>query len=204
MTKPQDDLEAVRIIVDTLKEFSPIEQERIIRWAKEKLGLGADIPIQTIPKSEQQPNIPPTLSISTNTLGLDIKTFVLSKAPKSGNQFAATVAYYYKFEAPANERKDSIVGSDLQEACRLAGRERLIDPGQTLRDALKSGLLDRAERGSYSINTVGENLVAMTLPVNAISSQPKKLRSKKKMNSKSDKAENGDASDIKSAEETKP
>jgi len=39
MTKPTDDLEAVRAIVDALQGFEAGDQERIIRWAREKLRL---------------------------------------------------------------------------------------------------------------------------------------------------------------------
>jgi hypothetical protein len=94
----------------------------------------------------------------------DIKSFVTSKDPKSDNQFAATVAYYYRFEAPHNERRETISAEILQEATRLSGRNRLGDPGKTLRNAKDTGYLDVADRGEYRINTVGENLVAMTLP----------------------------------------
>ena len=37
-SKP-DDLEAVRTITSTLEPFDKNDQERIIRWAREKLGL---------------------------------------------------------------------------------------------------------------------------------------------------------------------
>ena len=68
-------------------------------------------------------------------------------------------------EAPQADKKRAISKDDLQEACRKAGRERLANPGQTLRNAHQLGLLDKGEEpGSFSINTVGENLVAMTLP----------------------------------------
>lgn len=38
MTKPTDDLEAVRAVVEALQGFEAGDQERIIRWAREKLG----------------------------------------------------------------------------------------------------------------------------------------------------------------------
>jgi|SRR5271165_524914 len=41
MTKPTDDLEAVRIVAEALQGFDARDQERIIRWAREKLGLAA-------------------------------------------------------------------------------------------------------------------------------------------------------------------
>jgi hypothetical protein len=34
-----DDYDAIRTIVDVLKPFEAKDQERIIRWAREKLGL---------------------------------------------------------------------------------------------------------------------------------------------------------------------
>jgi hypothetical protein len=39
MAKTTDDLEAVRLVTTALAGFSPEDQERIIRWAREKLGL---------------------------------------------------------------------------------------------------------------------------------------------------------------------
>jgi len=89
---------------------------------------------------------------------------VAEKAPASENQFAAVVAYYYRFEAPPEQRRNTIGGADLQEAARLAGRKRLSNPRQTLKNAKALGYLDNPARGEFSINTVGENLVAMTLP----------------------------------------
>ena len=75
------------------------------------------------------------------------------------------VAYYYRFEAPPAERKDAINKEDLQEAMRLAGRQRFNNPLQTLANAHIVGLLDRgSEKATFTLNSVGENLVAMTLP----------------------------------------
>ena len=90
--------------------------------------------------------------------------FIDGKAPKSGNQLAAVVAYYHKFQAPQGERKESINKEDLVDACRKAVVKRPQYPAQVLVNACGAGLLDRAAEGHYSINSVGENLVAMTLP----------------------------------------
>lgn len=180
--REKDDLEAVRILTGTLKDFSAEEQERIIRWTREKLGLPHSMQTPTTPHERPAEKFPlaqfqPQQTIHTTP---DIKTFMAKKNPTSDTHFAATVAYYYKFEAPEAERKDSISGQDLQEACRKVGRKRLNYPGQTLRNAHKQGLLDRIEEGSFSINTVGENLVAMTLPGGAAEkSTPRKKALKK-------------------------
>ena len=78
------------------------------------------------------------------------------------------MAHYYRFFAPQAARKEFITAADLQQACRLTGRNRLTRPAQTLINAHTNGLLDKgANRGEYVISTVGENLVAVSLPGNA-------------------------------------
>lgn len=166
MTNPPDDLESVRAIVTALQDFDAKDQERIIRWAREKLGLSASATPLTPPSDYSPPAaVRPPSDVHLGSRSTDIKTFVESKNPPNDVQFAATVAYYHRFEAPKSERKDSIRSTDLQDACRKANRKRLSDPGTTLRNAHRLGLLDKGnEPGNYSINSVGENLVAMTLP----------------------------------------
>ena len=39
MTTIPDDLEAVRKVIEALTPFNKDDQERIVRWAREKLGL---------------------------------------------------------------------------------------------------------------------------------------------------------------------
>jgi hypothetical protein len=164
-SKPADDYDALRHIVDTLKPFDPKDQERIIRWAREKLGLMA-VQDRT---AAQAPTVPlarhDTARVAKEAgRPKDIKAFIDTKNPQSDAQFAAAVAYYYQFEAPDSERKLDIVKDDLQEATRKVGRTRLKRPGQTLVNAHHLGYFDKADRGHYRLNTVGENLVAMTLP----------------------------------------
>lgn len=169
MADKLDDLDAVRRVVETLSSFEKVDQTRILRWACEKLGLPNASQAGVLPTggNPEPPasNSPSPQAHSFSSDAKDIKTFVAEKSPRSNNEFAATIAYYYRFEAPEPNRKESITSEDLQEACRLAGRARLSRPAQTLVNAHASGLLDKAgDRGAYSISTVGENLVAMTLP----------------------------------------
>jgi hypothetical protein len=177
MPQSSDDLDAVRAIVKALEPFKAEEQERIIRWAKEKIGLAVITPIQErqiLPSQLSQPLV----SKTTN----NIKDFLNQKQPKSDNHLAAAVAYYYRFEAPENERKPAITKEDLLNACRLAEWERPNHPGQVLINSQGAGLLDKgSEKGAYVINSVGENLVAVALPsgVKSIISKKSTKRSKK-------------------------
>jgi hypothetical protein len=164
-SKP-DDYEAVRTVVATLEPFDINDQERILRWAREKLGLAASNP-PAAPNPETRParNAGNESASATPATATNIRSFIDSKKPQSDIQFAAAVAYYYRFDAPEPQRKEAIVATDLQEACRQTGRDRLHNPGQTLINAHHYGYLDKGtERGTYVINTVGENLIAMALP----------------------------------------
>jgi hypothetical protein len=168
-----DDLDAVRTITEALKGFQPDEQRRILRWAQEKLGLAAT-PSSTPPPSPGQPRSGAETSPAAPRT--DIKTFLQAKRPASDVQFAAAVAYYFMFEATAEARKEEIAPSDLQDAARLSGRTRLSSPRSTLNNAVRLGYLDRGQdRGTFRINTVGENLVAMAMPAGEerVSSSPR-------------------------------
>ena len=158
-----NDFETAKAIADLLTNLDAERQARILRWVSESLGMKA--PSESAAASSITPHEnKQSSSIQTAGSAANIKSFVAAKDPKSDNQFAATVGYFYRFEASQNERRESITAEILQEATRLAGRSRLGDPGKTLRNAKDMGYLDVADRGEYRINSVGENLVAMTLP----------------------------------------
>jgi len=189
MSAPKDDLEAVRAVVDAIKDFKSDEQQRIFRWVAEKLGLPH--PFAAAVHTPPPPAPPHTGSGATPPLAqplqvphagaIDIKTFIATKNPRKDVQFAATVAYYYRFEAPQAERKDAIDKEDLQEATRMAGRNRFSNPLSTLNNAHKLGLLDKgSEKATFTINSVGENLVAMTLPEGTATAKAAKKRAAKK------------------------
>ncbi len=159
MSKDKDDLEAVRAVVEALEGFTPDVQKRIIRWALERVGTTLGLNLEN-----EQTQSPTNVSSNSSSI-TDIKTFIASKNPQSDSHFATAVAYYYKFQAPASERRDSINSETLQDACRKVNRDRLKDSYKTLHNTHGSGFLDKgSEKGSFAINTVGENLVAMALP----------------------------------------
>lgn len=177
-----DDFEVAKAVADQLKSLERDRQVRVLRWVSESLGI---TPIPTprpeVPADERAPSIDSRIGAPSGHS--NIKSFIDAKDPKSDNQFATAVAYFYRFEAPANERLETISPEKLQEAARLAGRKRLSQPGKTLRNAKDMGYLDNAARGEYKINSVGENLVAMTLPGQGSGGggkKPKKKIAKKK------------------------
>lgn len=181
--------DAAKKVTETLDQLPEEQRSLVIRWVSEGYGLvsppEANVPAHTAPLTSPTS---PDATVQSNPIGgRDIKSFLEAKKPTSDNQLAAAVAYYYRFEAPEEHRKETINADDLQEACRLSGRERLGDPGKTLRNAKDQGYIDLSERGQFRINTVGENLVAVTLPSDGASfsrKRPAKKKSTKKKISK--------------------
>jgi len=127
MTDPVDDLEAIRTVVKALEPFGPEDRERIIRWASEKLGMATHAAINVPTKPVEPASRIPAPSDPTPlaaTTAKDICSFIATKQPRSDNQLAAVVAYFYHFEAPEAERKDSIGKEELVDAESRTG----IDP----------------------------------------------------------------------------
>ena len=152
MTKPIDDLEAIRTILTTLEPFEVVDRQRILRFVLEKLDL--TVPPSAQKTEQQDANRTQTQSTPTTPIK-NLSTFVKEKNPKNDVQFAATVAYFHRFEAPPDKRRIEINAEDLQDATRLAPRERFKHPGQTLRNAKNLGLLDNgSQEGFFAINSV--------------------------------------------------
>jgi len=171
MTTPANDFDAAKSVADQLKGMDNERQERVLRWVAESLELefGPKRPADVLLPSGQvvEPVQVPTSDQSlrqSERRPLDIKSFVDSKKPKSDVQFATVIAYYYRFEASPENRKETIDAKVLQDAARLASYKRPRKPLVTLNNAKTLGYLDAPARGQFQINTVGENLVAMTLP----------------------------------------
>jgi hypothetical protein len=177
-----EDFDTAKAVFEKLKDLPAERRQRILGWVAEGFG----VVLQSAPAiAPLAPLVPPAPTDQPPQTGApDIKTFVAAKAPKSDVQFAATVAYYYRFEAPPASRRQTIDGNALQEAARLAARARLANPGLTLNNAKALGYLDAAGRGEFSINSVGENLVAMTLPGNSESGVKGKKTKKPKKNAR--------------------
>ncbi len=184
MSEQKKDLfDVLRDVVNLLKILDVSDQKKVIRWSLEELNLdllGAHE--QQILPDKKLTDIKYETCLSKENFisNCSIKDFVLSKNPISDINFAVTVAYFYQFETA--EKKDLISKEDLIEATRLVGRERLVRPEQTLINAMNCGYLDKVERGLYRLNSIGENLVAMTLPIKGEDGSRKK--NKKRLKSK--------------------
>jgi len=148
------------------------QQQLSLRFAMETIGLQLPTPLTPPAPPPGQPgqaNRPP----SGGDHSSDIRAFTAAKAPSSDQQFAAVVAYFYQFEAKPEDRKDTIDAATMKEAARLAGRPQVQRWAMTLNNAKNAGYLDSAGTGSFKLSSVGENLVAITLPGGGTNASPK-------------------------------
>ena len=181
----KSDFMAAEEIKALLHGKDAIEQARILRWVTESLGLvSAQSTSPTTPAPPATPASPlPTTGAQTLGAGSrskDIKSFVNERKPKNDVQFAAVTAYFYRFECPEAERTEAIVPKVLDNAGRLVRGYSFKNARQTLDNGVKLGYFDRAGKGAFKLNAVGENLVAMTLPGTAVHAHGSKHRRPKK------------------------
>jgi len=116
-------------------------------------------PSFSIPGPVVSPQSPPARSVP-----LDIRAFFEEKSPSTDVEAAAVAAYYYKYLAPEDERREAINPTILHDAFRLARRPLPKVARFTLQNARNAGYLDASgESGHFRLNAVGYNLVEHTL-----------------------------------------
>ena len=150
-----NEFDIAKEIAGKLKGVDKAQQEKILRWVSEAIGLQTPTPLTG---EVIQPKVEESATAHT-----DIRAFTNSKNPSSDVQLATVVAYFYRFVARADNRKESINKEVLTEAIRQSGKKQPKSANMTLVHAKNQGYLDSVGNGEYRINSVGENLVAMTL-----------------------------------------
>ena len=156
-------LDAAQKIVAELTGMAPEHQSLALRFATETLGL--TVPAASSPTATHTVHSPQRLSHAASVdHSTDIRSFTAMKAPKSDQQFSAVVAYFYQLESKPDQRKETIDADVMKEAARLAGWPQVQRWAMTLTNAKNAGYLDAAGTGKFKLSSVGENLVAITLP----------------------------------------
>lgn len=163
-TPDKSPLDAALKIVAELEGLAPEKQQLALKFACETLGIQFGATPAVSVAARQPVEAPPAAAPAGEDHSTDIRTFTAMKAPKSDQQFCAVVAYFYQFEARSSERRDVIDADTMKEAARLAGRPQVERWNMTLTNAKNAGYLDPAGTGKYKLSSVGENLVAITLP----------------------------------------
>ncbi len=98
VSKPTDDLEAARAVVEAIEGSEANDQRRIFRWVAEKISLPEPFQVaealHPTPPVEHAPHHPLVLTGAKAAAphSQDIKSFVAAKSPRSDVQFAAALA----------------------------------------------------------------------------------------------------------------
>lgn len=184
-SNPTGPLEAAQKIVAELTGMTSEHQSLAIKFACETLGLQLQtgLPPFTAPPGHSATQAPAYMPSGVDH-STDIRSFTAMKAPKSDQQFTAVVAYFYQFEAKPDNRKETIDAETMKEAARLAGRPQVERWNMTLTNAKNAGYLDAAGNGKFKLSSVGENLVAITLPNDGGPSPSKSSRKLQNMSKK--------------------
>ena len=164
-TSVKSPLDAAQKVVAELTGMTSEHQSLALKFAIETLGLQllpALSPAAAGPDHPPQPT--PLHGASGADHSTDIRSFTAMKTPKSDQQFAAVVAYFYQFEAKPENRKEAIDADTMRDAARLAPWRQRKRWNMTLTNAKNAGYLDAAGNGKFKLSSVGENLVAITLP----------------------------------------
>ncbi len=170
-TETKSPLDAAQKIVAELQGMTQENQALALEFATQTLRLTPPTAHHTPAPAPAHPHASHAHTASAAPgQPTDIKSFTAAKAPRSDQQFAAVVAYFYQFEAPPGQRKDVINADTMKEAARQAGRAQVKQWIMTLNNAKNAGYLDPAGSGKFKLNAVGENLVAITLPGNGATS----------------------------------
>jgi len=156
---------AIDEIIAALSAIPETSRITAIRAASENLGIelgGVNVPIGDLqPPGLAAPLSPP---LSVPSAGTDIRTLKEQKNPGNATEMALVLAYYLQHLAPASERKSQITAADVNKYFVQADYPLPKRADQTLVNAKASGYFDTPSRGGYSLNPVGHNLVAHSLP----------------------------------------
>ena len=184
-----DDVKAITTLISVLKPLDPQARVHVLDFVFKRLGislLGEATPTATI-TTPLQPHVtpaPPTPPAAPPGI-VDIRTFANEKMPKTVNEKVAVLSYYLAHLAPVGERRDHLTADDIRPYFIKAGFELPTSPERiTLANAKNAGYLNALERGQYTLNAVGHNLVAHKLPPGEAGGGKKATKKKKRAKSK--------------------
>lgn len=147
------DLIAIQSILDTLSAFEEDDQKRIISFVCLKLKINTDYEGGSFAA-------PGMTGIRRTYSPQSLKLFLKDKKKLSDVRFAVAVAYYYKYVAPDEQKKDEIVFTDVELGSDSVSRARPEGGGHALRDAKAASFLKiGSKRGSYMLDLAGEELI---------------------------------------------
>ncbi len=172
------EIDAIKTILQALEPLEEPVRNNVLEYVLKKLGISNF----NIPRANQFSPFPANSNLSQSddpdtipSQSIHIKKFKDDKSPKSANEMAAIVAYFLRYHALPNEKKETVDAADLETWFRIA---EFPLPGGDMRhilnNAKNSGYFDSIGGGKYKLNAIGYNLVKHNLPRTGSSSPVKR------------------------------
>jgi hypothetical protein len=166
MSQAEGDAE-IRALETVHEALQPLDDEarnRVLEYTLKRLGMRELTAPAAAPVTRPRAAEPESPVSRVKGSSTDIRSLKDEKAPASGIEMVALVAYYLAELAPDDERKETVSSSDLQRYFKQAQYPLPPQMGKTLSNAAAAGYLDSVSRGEYKLNPVGHNLVTQSLP----------------------------------------
>jgi hypothetical protein len=178
MTENTEDAElgAIKVLLSALSDLDEAARQRVLAYVFTRLDLQAPVADLEIGSVETDTTELPGSSVRRpRGVVPTIIEFKEAKKPRSANEMAAVLAYFLQYEAPQDERKDTVNKADLDRYFHLAKFRKPGDTRLTLVNSKNAGYLDQRGKGEYALSPIGYNLVAYKLGGDA---QPSAIRRK--------------------------
>jgi hypothetical protein len=180
--KDDDGVSAITTVIAALKPLDAKTRTNVLEFVLKQLDIELAVAGE-IEDPKPKPKVlfdAPTRPAPSGDQ-VDIRSLGKEKQPKTLNEKVALVAYYVRNLAPAEERRDYILSSDIEKYFVEAGFALPTGPvNMALTNAKNAGYLNSIGSGQYRINAVGHNLVAHRLPSGDAPKSKTKAAAKKK------------------------
>lgn len=161
-TKPKTLGRAIDETISALSDLSDADRLNAIQTVLRHFKLAAESPVS--PPSREGDESVATEGKTVTTRVTDIRALKEEKRPSTANEMAAVVAYYLQELAPPEERKREVDVQDVVEYFKQAGFPLPTATKQILHNAKAAGYFKAVGGGKFTLNPVGHNLVAHSLP----------------------------------------
>lgn len=141
-------------VLQLLEGLDHDDRQKILGTALTYFGENA--PRGYLPQLSTKPQVPLAFSVET---GVSPKEFIIDKKPRTDVERVACLAFYLAHYRETQQFKTT----DITQLNAEAAQPRFGNPAQTIKNAMRGGLIVQATKGMRQLSALGERFV-MALP----------------------------------------
>jgi hypothetical protein len=156
MTENTEDVElkAMKVLLSALSDLDGAARQRVLAYVFTRLDLQPPVTeVESGLVETDTTEVPASSVRRPRGVVPTIIEFKEAKKPRSANEMAAVLAYFLQYEAPADERKDTVNKADLDRYFHLAKFRKPKDANFTLVNSKNAGYLDQRGRGGICVES---------------------------------------------------